>query len=410
VNDEGKVMERFLGLQHIERCTAIALKEALFGMISSHKLTISKIRGQGYDGASNMRGEFNGVQKLIRDENPYAFYVHCFAHQLQLVVVAVSTSTPAIADFFNYVPLIVNTVGASCMRKNALLAKHHDVLLEKVENGEITTGRGLNQESSLARPGDTRWGSHLKTLLRILVMWEAIIDVLEIVKKDSTKPTFNGGAFGLMGKMQSFDFVFIMHLMIDMLSITDDLSRALQRKDQDIVEAMSLLIDVKELLQDMRENGWEPLLNRVISFCNKHEIKVPKMDKEVNERGTSTRRRHKVTNKHYYHVEIYLAAIDAILVEMNHSFSEVSSELLVCMSSLNPRNSFSNFDVDKLVRLAEIYAEDFLVGDLMLLRTQLGNFISNVRRSKEFLGCKDLAKVAELMVQTGKNRTYHFGV
>ena len=129
------------------------------------------IRGQGYDGASNTRGEFNGVQKLIRDENPYAFYVHYFAHQLQLVVVSVSTSTPIIADFFNYVPLIVNTVGASCMRKDVLLAKHHDKLLEKVENCEIATGRGLNQESSLARPGDTRWGSHLKTLLRILVIW-----------------------------------------------------------------------------------------------------------------------------------------------------------------------------------------------------------------------------------------------
>jgi len=38
--------------------------------------------GQGYDGASNMRGEFNGVHKLIRDENPYALYVHCFDHQL----------------------------------------------------------------------------------------------------------------------------------------------------------------------------------------------------------------------------------------------------------------------------------------------------------------------------------------
>jgi len=113
-------------------------------MISSHKLSISKLRGQGYDGASNMRGEFNGVHKLIRDENPYAFYVHCFAHQLQSVVVAVSTSTPAIADFFNYVPLIVNTVGASCMRKDVLLAKHHDKLLEKVENCEIATGRGLN--------------------------------------------------------------------------------------------------------------------------------------------------------------------------------------------------------------------------------------------------------------------------
>ena len=226
VNDEGKVMERLLGLQHVERCTAAALKEGLVNMLDSHKLPISRLRGQGYDGASNMRGEFNGVQKLIRDENPYAFYVHCFAHQLQLVVVSVSTSSADIADFFNYVPLIVNSVGASCMRK----AKHHDVLLKKIENGEIMTGRGLNQESSLARPRDTRWGSHLKTLLRILVMWEAIIDVLEIVKKDSIKPACNGGALGLIGKMESFDFVFILHLMIELLSMTYILSRALQRK------------------------------------------------------------------------------------------------------------------------------------------------------------------------------------
>ena len=61
VNDKGKVMERFLGLKHIEKCTSVALKEAMVSMISSHKLSISKLRGQGYDGASNMRGEFNGV-------------------------------------------------------------------------------------------------------------------------------------------------------------------------------------------------------------------------------------------------------------------------------------------------------------------------------------------------------------
>ncbi|KAJ3708972.1 hypothetical protein LUZ61_012677 [Rhynchospora tenuis] len=406
VNDEGKVLERFVGIQHIERCTAVALKEALVGMLCSHKLSISMLRGQGYDGASNMRGEFNGVQKLIRDENPYAFYVHCFAHQLQLVVVTVSTSTPAIADFFNYVPLIINTVGASCMRKDALLARQHDLLLEKVENGEILTGRGLNQESSLARPGDTRWGSHLKTLLRILVMWEAIIDVLEIVKKDSIKPTCNGGAFGLIGKMESFDFVFIMHLMIELLSITDILSRALQRKDQDIVEAMHLIIGVKESLQDMRDNGWESLFKRVKIFCDKNEIEVPDMEKEVNARGTSARRRQKVTNMHFYQVEIFLAAIDSIMSEMNHRFGEVSSELLVCMASLNPRNSFSNFDVDKLVRLAEIYAEDFDIGEIALLPSQLRSFVGRVRRSQEFFGCTELPQVAEIMVKVGMDKSY----
>jgi hypothetical protein len=65
VNDEGKVMERFLELQHVESCTTTAFKEALVKMLNSHKLPISRLRGQGYDGASNMRGEFNGVQKLI---------------------------------------------------------------------------------------------------------------------------------------------------------------------------------------------------------------------------------------------------------------------------------------------------------------------------------------------------------
>jgi len=406
VNDEGKVMERLLGLQHVERCTAAALKEGLVNMLDSHKLPISRLRGQGYDGASNMRGEFNGVQKLIRDENPYALYVHCFAHQLQLVVVTVATSTPAIADFFNYVSLIVNTVGASCMRKDALLAKHHDVLLEKLESGEINTGKGLNQECSLARPGDTRWGSHLKTLPRILVMWEAVIDILEIVRKDYVKPTSNGGSFGLIGKMESFDFVFIMHLMIQLLSITDCLSRALQRKDQDIVEAMHLIIDVKEQLQDMRDNGWDPLFKRVKEFCDKNEIGVPDMDKEINTRGISARRKQKVTNMHFYHVEVFLTAIDAILSEMNHRFGEVSSELLVCMACLNPRNSFSNFDVDKLVRLALIYAMDFDVGDLILLPTQLRSFVSRARRTQDFLGCVELGKVAEIMVKTEMNTSY----
>jgi hypothetical protein len=34
-------------------------------------------------------------------------------------------------------------------------------------------------------------------------MWEAILRVLEIVKKDSIKATCNGGAFGLIGKIES---------------------------------------------------------------------------------------------------------------------------------------------------------------------------------------------------------------
>ena len=156
----------------------------------------------------------------------------------------------------------------------------------------------------------------------------------------------------------------------------------------------------------MRENGWEPLLKKVITFCEKNEIEVPDMDKEINVRGTPRRRKQKVTNMHYYHVELFLVAIDAILTEMNHRFSEVSSELLVCMAAFNPRNSFSNFDVNKLVSLVKIYAKDFDIGELAVLPNQLRQFVNRARRTPEFLGCTELEKVAEIMVKTKMHKSY----
>jgi hypothetical protein len=73
---------------------------------------------------------------------------------------------------------------------------------------------------------------------------------------------------------------------------------------------------------------------------------------------------------HYYHVVIFLVTIDAILTELNHQFSEISLELLVCMAPFNPWNWY-NFDVDKLVRLAEIYAEDFDISDLTICQINI---------------------------------------
>ena len=56
VNAEGHVIESFLGLKHVTNATAISLKEAIETFFSRHKLSISKMRRQGYDGARNMWG------------------------------------------------------------------------------------------------------------------------------------------------------------------------------------------------------------------------------------------------------------------------------------------------------------------------------------------------------------------
>ncbi|XP_022856489.1 zinc finger MYM-type protein 1-like, partial [Olea europaea var. sylvestris] len=90
VDKSGRVKERFLGISHVTDTCAQSLKDAIDAMFSTHGLSISSLRGQGYDGASNMSGEFNGLKALILRENPHAMYVHCFAHQLQLAIVSVA--------------------------------------------------------------------------------------------------------------------------------------------------------------------------------------------------------------------------------------------------------------------------------------------------------------------------------
>ena len=52
---------------------------------------------------------------------------------------------------------------------------------------------------------------------------------------------------------------------------------------------------------------------------------------------------------------------------MENRFPETNTELLLCMDCLNPNNSFANFDVEKLLCLAELYTEDFTSEELMIL-------------------------------------------
>ena len=50
-------------------------------------LDLLYLRGQAYDGASNMSGAINGAARLISKNYPLALYVHCASHCLNLALV-----------------------------------------------------------------------------------------------------------------------------------------------------------------------------------------------------------------------------------------------------------------------------------------------------------------------------------
>ena len=95
----GSGIETLVGLTHVKETTSKYLKSTIDDLFAECKLSFEQVRGQGYDGASNVRGEFNGLQSLIMRKNPTTYYVHCFAHQLQLVVVAVIRKHKCIGIF-----------------------------------------------------------------------------------------------------------------------------------------------------------------------------------------------------------------------------------------------------------------------------------------------------------------------
>ena len=119
MNKKGIIIERFIGIIHVASTTTLSLKYVIECLLYKYKLSLSKQRGQGYDGASNMQGDINGLKTLIFKKNKSAFYVHCFAHRLQLTLIAVAKNHINIAEFFYVVSNLVTVVGGSCKRLDA---------------------------------------------------------------------------------------------------------------------------------------------------------------------------------------------------------------------------------------------------------------------------------------------------
>lgn len=61
------IKETFLGFHEVKDQTDLAMSP------------LNKCWGQGYDGTNTMKGTYGGVQKLIKDVEPNAVYVHCAA-------------------------------------------------------------------------------------------------------------------------------------------------------------------------------------------------------------------------------------------------------------------------------------------------------------------------------------------
>ena len=409
VDVAGFLRERFFAIVHVTDTTALTLKKEISDVLDRNNLQISNMRGQGYDGASNMSGAWNGLQALFLRDCPYAYYVHCFAHRLQLALVVAAERETSIWLFFSKLTSIVNLVSASPKRHTELRSAQAIEIAHMVATGERETGRGCNQIGSLHRAGTTRWSSHFDSICSLIDMYKAVITVLESMVNEGSSNSLRGEASGSLIVMRSFDFIFILYVMHKIMGITDLLCRALQHKSLDILNAMDLVSSTKALLQTLREEGFDSLLMNVESVCTEYDIEIPNMNAcYKGATGRSCQQKDSITFEHYYRVGIFKAAIDFQVTELNSRFNDGAVELLMLSSALEPKDNFKLFNAGLIYSLAEkFYPGDFTAQEMHYLRSQLEHYKCDVLCHESFQNISTISELCQRLVETNKSQNYN---
>ncbi|XP_024626549.1 uncharacterized protein [Medicago truncatula] len=246
------------------------------------------------------------------------------------------------------------------------------------------------------RAGDTRWSSNFNSICSLISMYEVTCTILKIIAKDAKKFSQRADADSSYDYLKSFDFIFILRLMKEIMGTTYLLCQAVQKQSQDVVNAMLLVRSTKALIQDLRENGWDKLFANVVSFCEKHDIEIPDLNDchSTTRFGRSCLEENQVTIEHYFRVEFFFTTIDKQLQELSSRFSEQAMDLLTLSCALSPEDGYKAFDIDTICTLVEkYYPMDFSDKEKINLPFHLRHFLFEARQSSTL---KNLSTIQEL--------------
>ena len=87
----------------------------------------TKAVAQCYDGAAAMSGVKSGVQARMREMYEKAVYIHCWAHNLNLVLINACSDTPHVLNFFSTLQSLHTFFSGSTLQHSKYLDKQRDL-------------------------------------------------------------------------------------------------------------------------------------------------------------------------------------------------------------------------------------------------------------------------------------------
>ncbi|KAF8095392.1 hypothetical protein N665_0334s0012 [Sinapis alba] len=99
----------------------------------------------------------------------------------------------------------------------------------------------------------------------------------------------------------------------------------------------------------------------------------------------------------------FTANLSLTLIKSSMIVFKVTTDLLICMASLSLIDSFHGLDMEKLMRLAKLYPDDFRYDEILSLEQQFDIYIDNIRRDERFKNVENRGDLSSLIVKTQKH-------
>ena len=167
-----EVFENFVGFYQIRDIKSDTIVEAIKDILVRLQLDFKNLRGQTYDGASNMLGKKSGVAAQLKSIQPEAKETNCHGHSLNLSVKDVTQESRTVKD-------TMGTVGEICIL-GKYSPKQENLLGEIQSNIEgITEGEEFvkRKVTTLDKLCPTRWTVRAKCYQKIIDNYESLVEL-----------------------------------------------------------------------------------------------------------------------------------------------------------------------------------------------------------------------------------------
>lgn len=333
------VMDSFLGFAKATGLDAQSLSDTISRMLKTNQIDIENCVAQCYDGASVMSGCVAGVQAKIRLLVPQAVYVHCYNHQLNLVVVDCVKINAFAAEFFSLLQQLYVFMTGSAVHTSFM---------------EIQSQLSPNEQArELKKLSDTRWSCQHASVQAVKSTLPAIIETLSVIAEERTSAERSLQAASLL-KFIDMRFAVFLVMFETILSQINIVSKQLQGADINLLDGVELVKTLRDDISAARAESekdggmWNKTWIEAEEISEKNDLPLPaelrgrRKLPSVRLQGTlsnaSSGQRPNLRTSDDYRTQVFLPIIDRIDAELERRFSKENCGILRGLFALQPKD------------------------------------------------------------------------